>query len=136
VAYEGVRQEADVGLRTTLDVLNAEQELRNAQLALVDARHDQYVASASVLNAMGLLEAKALGNPVPVYDPETSFHKVKRAGAVPWEGVVATVDGLGSPAVKQRPADADQIRPAIEATAPAAPAQAGGQVMPDTPARP
>jgi outer membrane protein len=136
VAYEGVRQEADVGLRTTLDVLNAEQELRNAQLALVDARHDQYVASASVLNAMGLLEAKALGNPVPVYDPETSFHKIKRAGSVPWEGVVAAVDGLGSPTIKQRPADADQIRPAIDATAPATPAQAGGQVMPDTPAKP
>jgi outer membrane protein len=129
VAYEGVRQEADVGLRTTLDVLNAEQELRNAQLALVDARHDQYVASASVLNAMGLLEAKLLGDPAPAYNPETSFHKVKHAGSLPWDGVVAGLDSAGSPSIAKRPAGADQLRPAIEAAEPVAPAQAGGQVM-------
>ena len=129
VAYEGVRQEADVGLRTTLDVLNAQQELRNAQLALVDARHDQYVAAASVLNAMGLLEAKALGSPAPAYDPETSFHRVKRAGALPWDGVVATLDSAGSPAIARRPTSVDQVRPAIEAAEPVAPVQAGGQVM-------
>jgi outer membrane protein len=130
VAYEGVKQEAEVGLRTTLDVLNAEQELRNAQLALVDARHDQYVASANVLEAMGLLEAKALGNPVPAYDPQKSFNKVRHAGALPWDPVVAGVDALGSPGVAKRPTDAPATRPAIEASEPAAPAQAGGQVMP------
>ena len=130
VAYEGVRQEADVGLRTTLDVLNAEQELRNAQLALVDARHDQYVASAAVLNAMGLLEAKALGAPTPAYDPEKSFHKIQHAGATPWEGAIAGLDSAGSPAIARRPASADQIRPAIEAVQPVTPAQAGGQVPP------
>jgi len=127
VAYEGVRQEADVGLRTTLDVLNAEQELRNAQLALVDARHDQYVASAGVLSAMGLLEAKALGNPVPIYDPDKSFHRIKHAGALPWDGVVAGLDSVGSPAIARRPTSADQVRPAIE---PVTPAQSGGAVMP------
>jgi len=130
VAYEGVRQEADVGLRTTLDVLNAEQELRNAQLALVDARHDQYVASAGVLNAMGLLEAKALGDPAPIYDPETSFHRIKHAGATPWEGVIAGLDSVGAAPIARRPVSADQIRPAIEAAEPVAPAQAGGQVLP------
>jgi outer membrane protein len=129
VAFEGVSQEAQVGLRTTLDVLNAEQELRNAQLALVDARHDQYVASANVLNAMGLLEAKALGNPVPAYDPKTSFNKIKHAGALPWDGVVAGVDALGSPAVPQRPPGGAPVRPAIETGQPVAPAQAGGQVV-------
>jgi outer membrane protein len=130
VAYEGVRQESEVGLRTTLDVLNAEQELRNAQLALVDARHDQYVASANVLDAMGLLEAKALGNPVPAYDPEKSFKHVKHAGALPWDGIPASLDSLGSPSVARRPATPAQPHPAIEAQPPVAPAQAGGQVMP------
>jgi outer membrane protein len=130
VAYEGVRQEAQVGLRTTLDVLNAQQELRNAQLALVDARHDQYVASANVLNAMGLLEAKALGNPVPAYDPVKSFNRIKHAGALPWDGVVAGVDALGSPSVRVRPAGSAAARPVIESDQPVAPAQAGNQVMP------
>jgi outer membrane protein len=130
VAYEGVRQEAEVGLRTTLDVLNAQQELRSAQLALVDARHDQYVASASVLNAMGLLEAKTLGNPVPAYDPETSFKRIKHAQAVPWEGLVAGLDSIGAPTIQKRPSSAEQPRPAIESDQPPVPAQAGGQVMP------
>jgi len=130
VAFEGVRQEADAGLRTTLDVLNAEQELRNAQLALVDARHDQYVASAAVLSAMGLLEAKALGETTPIYDPETSFHRIKHAGATPLDGVVSALDGLGSPEIAKRPVSHDQLRPAIEASETTAPAQAGGQVMP------
>jgi outer membrane protein len=129
VAYEGVRQEADVGLRTTLDVLNAEQELRNAQLALVDARHDQYVASANVLNAMGRLEAKALGNAVPAYDPQKSFNRIKRAGSLPWDAVAAGLDALGSPGVAHRPATTPEPRPAIEADQPVAPTQAGAQVM-------
>jgi outer membrane protein len=130
-AYEGVRQEADVGLRTTLDVLNAEQELRNAQLSLVDARHDQYVASAGVLSAMGLLEAKALGDTSALYDPETEFHRIKHAGAVPWEGVIAGLDNAGAPAIAKRPTATDLPRPKIETPTPdIAPAQAGGQVMP------
>ncbi len=60
VAYEGVREEQKVGLRTILDVLNAQQELEQSQLALVGARHDEYVAAAAVLAAMGALDAKDL----------------------------------------------------------------------------
>jgi outer membrane protein len=96
IAFEGVHEEARVGLRTTLDVLNAEQELRAADLALVDVRHDQYIATASLLGAMGLLEAKALDADVPAYDPQQSFSRVKHAGAVPWEGLVAGLDSLTS----------------------------------------
>jgi outer membrane protein len=126
IAFEGVRQEADVGLRTTLDVLNAEQELRNAQLALIDARHDQYVATASVLNAMGLLEIRNLDASVPAYDPEISFRRVKHAGAVPWEGLVAGVDGIGAPHIQARPASAPVAPPPPEAPTPA---QAGSPVV-------
>ena len=54
LAYEGVKQEQQVGLRTTIDVLNAEQELRNAEFALVGSRRDEYVAATAVLSAMGL----------------------------------------------------------------------------------
>ena len=125
IAFEGVKQEADVGLRTTLDVLNAEQELRAAQLALVNARHDQYVAAAAVLNAMGQLEIANLDSNVPAYDPEKSFRAVKPAGAVPWEGLVEGLDGLSSPAIRARPASPPLVMP----SQPAAPAQAGGSVV-------
>jgi outer membrane protein len=97
VAAEGERQEAQVGLRTTIDVLNAEQELRNAELSLVQARHDEYVASASLLTAMGRLEAKNLNASGPVYDPRRNFDRVKSKGWTPLDAVVRTLDATGAP---------------------------------------
>lgn len=98
VAYEGVREEQKVGLRTILDVLNAQQELEQSQLALVGARHDEYVAAAAVLAAMGALEAKDLIPTEPRYDPKANFDRVRHAvGWVPWEGAVGAIDRLGGP---------------------------------------
>src|SRR4051812_23302235 len=74
LALEGVRAEQTVGTRNVLDVLNAEQELLNSQVALVTARRDAYVAGFNLLNAMGEAEAKDLNldggtlyDPVPHY---------------------------------------------------------------------
>jgi outer membrane protein len=104
VASEGVRAENQVGLRTTLDVLNAEQELRSAQLALVTARRDEYVASANLLLAVGRLEAKNLAPEVPQYDPVNNFQAASRAiGWVPWEPVIEAVDRVGGPAPRSAP---------------------------------
>jgi outer membrane protein len=103
VAFEGVQAEYRAGLRTTLDVLIAQESLRDAELALVQARHDEYVAEASLLNAMGRLEARALVQGVRIYDPAKSFDKVKHAGAVPWEGVVERLDAIGAPAARAAP---------------------------------
>lgn len=61
LAFEGVTQEAAYGTRTTLDVLNAEQELLNAQVTLVNARRDAKSAAFSVLAAIGLLTPDAIG---------------------------------------------------------------------------
>lgn len=69
IAYEGVRQEAEVGARTTLDTLNAEQELLNARVTLVTNQRNQYVAAYALLAAMGRLTAGDLGLAVDVYDP-------------------------------------------------------------------
>lgn len=69
IALDGVQQEAYVGLRTTLDVLNAEQELLNARLTLVTAERDSYVAGYRLMQAMGLLSADQLGLQVELYDP-------------------------------------------------------------------
>lgn len=107
VAYEGVRQESQVGLRTTLDVLNAQQELRNAELALVNAEYDAYLAATNLLAAVGKLEAKPLSVQAPIYDPVKAFKaSTGSLGWLPWDPVVKVIDGLGSastPKAQSRP---------------------------------
>jgi len=108
IAFEGVRQEQQVGLRTTLDVLNAQLELANAEVALVVARRDEYVASASVLQAMGVLNVASLAPEVERYDPVKSYDKVNHAfGWVPWEPVVRGLDRIGAPSTKIKDAPRD-----------------------------
>lgn len=97
VAFEGVTAEQQVGLRTTLDVLNAQQELRNAELLLVNARRDAYVAEASVLAAMGRLQAQNLIAGVPIYDPSyTVQRRGLRDGELPYEGLLERLDSRGA----------------------------------------
>jgi len=79
VAFEGVREEATLGSRTTLDVLNAEQELLDAEANRIAAQSDEVVASYSLLAAMGLLTADHLNLPVQQYDPSEYYNLVKNA---------------------------------------------------------
>jgi outer membrane protein len=83
VALNGVREEARVGQRTTLDVLNAQQDLVNARVALVTAQRDRVVASYTVLAATGALSPQVLGLRIEVYDPTPHYHQVRDA----WGGV-------------------------------------------------
>ena len=111
VAAVGTVLEQRVGLRTTLDTLNAEQELRNNELSAVAARHDEYLAAATVLSAMGRLEAKDLIPTVTQYDPARNFHKLRFSlGYVPWEEPIAAVDRALSvpsiPVAKELPVEA------------------------------
>jgi outer membrane protein len=93
IAAEGTRQEQQVGLRTTIDVLNAEQELRQAELNAVSSRRDEYVASANVLALMGRLEGRDLIPSVPQYDAAKNFRKLRMTwGWVPWEEPIGIVD--------------------------------------------
>jgi hypothetical protein len=71
-----VRQENQVGARTVLDVLDAEQELLNAQVSLVRAQRDEVVAAYRVLRAVGKLNARAIGLDVKVFDPQRSYEAV------------------------------------------------------------
>jgi len=104
IAFDGVQHEQKVGLRTVLDVLNAQQELETSQLTLVDARHDEYVAAAAVLAAIGSLEAKDVAPAEPRYDPAANFHKLQRApGWVLWEGAIDAIDHVGAPAPTPAP---------------------------------
>jgi len=88
IALNGVREEARVGQRTTLDVLNAQQELVNARVALVTAQRDRVVASYTLLSAVGRLSIPVLGLQVPLYDPMVHYQQVRDS----WIGV-RTPDG-------------------------------------------
>jgi outer membrane protein len=88
IALDGVRLEARLGLRTTLDVLNAVQELVNSRTALVVAQHDRVVASYTLLAAVGELNLLKLGLNIPLYDPMVHYQQIRDA----WTGV-RTPDG-------------------------------------------
>ena len=88
IALNGVREEARVGQRTTLDVLNAQQELVNARVALVTAQRDRVVASYTLLASVGRLSPGIIGLPVAIYDAQVHYHQVRDV----WTGV-RTPDG-------------------------------------------
>ncbi|MFP3382416.1 MULTISPECIES: TolC family outer membrane protein [Tritonibacter] len=81
VAFNGVREEATLGSRTTLDVLQAEQELLDAQTARLSARATQALAAYDLLQSQGLLTAENLNLAVERYDPEIYYNQVRSAPA-------------------------------------------------------
>lgn len=80
-AFDGVREEAKLGARTTLDVLNAEQDLLSARAARLEAEANRYVGVYQVLSSMGQLTAEKLNLGVPAFDPEAYYEAVKSAPA-------------------------------------------------------
>jgi len=99
VAAEGVRQEQQVGLRTTLDVLNGELELRNAEINLAVATRNQYVAQASLLSAMGRLSGEDLAPGIEIYDSGANAARVRNRGGLPWDGLIETLDRIAAPGI-------------------------------------
>ncbi len=86
-ALAGVRDEAKVGQRTTLDVLNAQQALLNARVNLVFAQRDRVVASYAALGSIGRLSASELDLDVAIYDPRLHYEQVK----MKWLGAETSV---------------------------------------------
>lgn len=80
-AYDGVREEAELGARTTLDVLDAEQGLLDARFAKLQAEAQLYEGVYQLLSTMGLLTADHLGLGIPTYDVEAYYDLVKSAPA-------------------------------------------------------
>lgn len=112
IAAEGTRQEQQVGLRTTIDVLNAENELRQAELNAVSSRRDEYVAAANVLAVMGRLEGKNLIPSAPQYDAAKNFRKLRITwGWVPWEEAVGALDNVATPWPSKVPAERVDEKP-------------------------
>jgi len=81
VAFDGIREEATLGARTTLDVLTAQQDLLDAQLAEIASRTERSLAAYQLLQAQGLLTAERLGLAVQIYDPTLYYNLVKKAPA-------------------------------------------------------
>ncbi|WP_119458818.1 TolC family outer membrane protein [Rhodospirillaceae bacterium SYSU D60014] len=88
IALEGVRQEAQVGARTILDVLDAEQEALDAQVNVVTAQRDRVVAGFQVLAAVGQLTAPDLDLPVSYYDVDEHYFEVRDK----WYGLGAPIE--------------------------------------------
>ncbi len=86
VAFRGVREEATLGARTTLDVLNAEQDLLDARTARVNAEAEAVRAVYTLLSSMGLLTVDHLGLGIPTYDPAAYYNAVKDAPATSTRG--------------------------------------------------
>ena len=85
-AFEGVREEARLGARTTLDVLNAEQELLSARVTRVSAEATRYIGVYALLSSMGLLTVDHLKLGIPTYDPEAYYNAVRKAPATSAQG--------------------------------------------------
>jgi outer membrane protein len=83
VALQGVQKEAAGGQRTTVDVLNSQQDLTSAKARLIGAQRDRVIASYTLLSAIGKLDVKTLGLNTPDYLPEVHYHQVRDA----WHGL-------------------------------------------------
>jgi outer membrane protein len=83
VALAGVQREAKGGQRTTIDVLNAQQDLTNARSRLIQAQRDRIIASYTLLSAIGRLDVHTLNLNTPDYLPEVHYHQVRDA----WHGL-------------------------------------------------
>jgi outer membrane protein len=105
IALKGVRDEEAIGQRSLLDVLNAEQDIITARVALIFARRDVVIASYQVLSQLGRLNAEELGLGTLVYDPTVHYEEVRRK----WFGLdITNADGGYEHIVVQ---DSSEVRP-------------------------
>ncbi|WP_428333323.1 TolC family outer membrane protein [Novosphingobium sp.] len=100
---EGTFQEYRLGLRATFDVLYAHSTLLNAEVSLVSARHDLYVAQATLLRYIGVLEERSLQTGAGLYDPATDLRHAEARGATPLDGLVLALDKIARPVPIQPP---------------------------------
>ncbi|WOF43895.1 TolC family outer membrane protein [Sphingopyxis indica] len=105
IYYEGTYEEYREGLRSTFDVLYAQNSLRETEVALLDSKRDRYVAQAVLLRHLGKLEARQLLAASPVYDPADYTHRAARRGGLPSDAVFRAIDSIGAPAARPQRID-------------------------------
>lgn len=100
IEFEGMRKEYSAGERSTLDVLTAEETLRDAEIALTSAKHDAYVLNAGILQNMGWLEVRNLVGGLRTYNPAAHLEQVAPKSGVPWQRHLELIDDAGPKAVR------------------------------------
>lgn len=135
IAFLGVREEERFALRSTIEVLNAQAELQNAQINFIRGRANEFVGRVQLLAQVGTLEVGNLAPGVEPYDPERHFKKVRYKGMLPTDLIVMTLDHVAAPMVwpmqprKPKAGDTTPIRPP-STPLPAAPTPADKVVPP------
>ncbi len=102
IYYEGSFEEYRAGLRSTFDVLFAQNALRDTEIALLASTRDQYVAQAALLRQLGLLETGKVLTGTALYDPSTHTRQVMSRGSLPWDALLRTADSIGAPGEGQQ----------------------------------
>jgi outer membrane protein len=100
IYYEGTFEEYREGLRSTFDVLFAQNSLRETEIALLGSKRDRYVAQASLLRQIGQLEVAKLITGNALADPAIYTQRVMRRSALPWDGAVRALDAIDVPRVR------------------------------------
>lgn len=106
---EGTFEEYREGLRSTFDVLFAQNQLRDTEIALITSRRDAYVAQAALLRRIGQLDVARLLTGTALYEPADYVRKVQARGALPWDPVFRVFDGIAHPS--DRPQRTERIGP-------------------------
>lgn len=110
IYYEGTFEEYREGLRSTFDVLFAQNQLRETEISLIASRRDAYVAQAVLLRRIGQLDVARLLTGTDLYDPAAYARKVEARGALPWDPAFRTFDDVSH--ASDRPQRIERIRPA------------------------
>lgn len=131
-AFEGSRVEQRIGLRTTIDVLNAEQEYQQTKASLAQKYHDEYLGRVALLSAMGVLQTELIDPTAEVYRPEAWLGHLVRRQPLPWLGVLEAIDAIGWSPLRLDPPRRDPlaaVRTSGTATMPPAPGWSGLTVL-------
>ena len=134
IYYEGTFEEYREGLRSTFDVLYAQNSLRETEIALLASKRDRYVAQAVLLRRLGQLEARNLLIAGPRYDPAEYARKAQRRSGVPWDGLMHAADALGAPPARPQTIRFPAQHSDLQMTASPSRSEAPGELLRSGPA--
>ena len=136
IYYEGTFQEYRAGLRTTFDVLYAQNSLRETEIALLANARDQYVARAMLLRHIGQLEVSKLLTGNALHDPAAHVRAIERRGALPWDAAIHALDRIAAPGQGQQRIETPERLPDKPDMAPAGAAEPDPPLITSSPITP
>ena len=136
IYYEGTFEEYRAGLRSTFDVLFAQNSLRDTEISLLASKRDRYVAQANLLRQLGRLEVAGLLTGIGLYEPSVHVRAVERRGALPWDAGIRTIDRFLAPSQAQQRIEQPAHSPDVPQVAPAGPPTANQTLITSSPVTP